>query len=293
VADPDKSAIVTGATSLVGHFLVPRLVAQGFAVEALSRRPPASAHAGVRWHAIDIESGLDGLNVAPARVAVHLAPLWLLPARLDELRARGVQRLIAFGSTSRYTKLESTSRAERALAERLAGAEDAVAEGCRARGVSWTLFRPTMIYGARRDKNVAAIERFIVRFGFFPVAGAGSGRRQPVHADDLALACLRALDCPATFNRAYNLSGASTIVYSEMVRRIFADAGRPPRLVHVPVALARAAIVAASLLPRYRELSPGMAGRMNEDLCFDTAEATRDFGYAARPFLEDGSGRVL
>jgi nucleoside-diphosphate-sugar epimerase len=287
VAEPDNTAILTGATSLVGYFLLPRLVAGGYAVEALTRRPPSVPMPGVRWHAADLHGPLSGIALPPARVAVHVAPLWLLPARLDDLAAGGVRRLIAFGSTSRYTKEGSGSRAERALAARLAEAEDAVTAGCRARGIRWTLFRPTMIYGEGRDKNVAAIARFISRVGFFPLAGEGVGRRQPVHAEDLAAACVQALDCPAALDRAYNLSGGSTLSYAEMVAQVFRGLGRRPRLLRVPVRLVRGALAAAALLPAGRGLSPEMADRMNRDLCFDHGEAARDFGYRPRPFLAE------
>jgi hypothetical protein len=37
-------------------------------------------------------------------IAIHAAPLWLLPPLLPSLRRLGVTRLIAFGSTSRHTK---------------------------------------------------------------------------------------------------------------------------------------------------------------------------------------------
>jgi nucleoside-diphosphate-sugar epimerase len=285
MAGRDSTVLVTGATSLVGHFLLPRLLQEPLTVHALSRVPPADVRPGLHWHAVDIERGRTDLMAITATLAFHLAPLWLLPKRIDDLAALGVRRLIAFGSTSRFTKMGSANPYERDVARRLADAEDATAQGCARHGIAWTIFRPTIIYGGGRDRSLTSLARVIRRFGFFPVAGAARGLRQPVHADDLALACLLARDAGATFGRAYDLTGGSTLSYRAMLAVIAQGVGRRPRLLTLPLPAVRAAVRCARLWPRYRHLSPEMANRMNEDLCFDSGEAARDFGYTARPFV--------
>ena len=89
---------------------------------------------------------------------------------------------------------------------------------------------------------------------------------------------------PAAANRAYNLSGAETIAYRDMVARIFTALGRPVRLVPVPLFAFRFAVAILRLVPRYRNWSSAMAERMNRDLVFDHSEATRDFGFEPRAF---------
>jgi len=281
-----RGVCVTGATSPLADFLLPRLARAGFTVHALSRRPmPAGAATdGVTWH----RAGLDGATVLPAmpglRALIHVAPLWLLPAYVAGFAERGVDRIIAFGSTSRFTKADSAGTAERQLAARLAQAEEALAAACAARGVAWTIFRPTLTYADGRDGNIAVIARFIRRFGFFPLAGAASGRRQPVHADDLAAACLAALDVPAARNRAYNLPGGQELSYREMVEAVFRAAGRPPRFVSLPWPVWRAALALAALWPAAPKIGAEMVARMNTDMLFDYDDAQRDFGYAPRRF---------
>jgi nucleoside-diphosphate-sugar epimerase len=280
-----RGAIVLGATGVVGHFLLPRLSAAGWRVHAISRRPVLSAAPpGVRWHAYDVGQGLAGVDTDGASVVFHAAPLSLLPPLVPELAARGVTRAVAFGSTSRFTKQDAPSAASRATARWLAEAEDALAAACTRQGIAWTVFRPTLIYGAGVDRNVSSVARLARRWGVFPLAGDARGLRQPVYGDDLALACLQALDEPGTFGRAYNLVGGATLSYREMVERVFHALGRRPRLPRVPLPLLRAALSLASRLPRLRRLGPDMADRMNADQCFDSAEAARDFGYAPRPF---------
>jgi nucleoside-diphosphate-sugar epimerase len=285
---PEPRALVTGASSLVGTCLVEKLRERGFAVRAFSRSERAPAPC-VAWTSRDLATGL-GAPDGSAAYLFHVAPLWLLPPLVDELRKWGVERIVAFGSTSRFTKAGSTSARERQVADRLARAEEALASRSRDLGLAWTLFRPTLIYGRGRDRNVSSIARFVSTLGFFPLVGGGTGRRQPVHAEDLALACVQVLDDPSTHGRAYDLAGGTTLTYREMVEAIFRGLGRKPRFLAVPRGLLGASLAAASRVPGLGHLTPEMAGRMEEDLVFDTTPAARDFGYSPRPFrFPDGA----
>ena len=175
--------------------------------------------------------------------------------------------------------------AERAFADRLVAAEDAVAQQGQALGMRWTIFRPTLIYGCGMDRNITLIRRIVRWAGFFPLLGAGSGLRQPVHADDLAAACLAVLDKPVCQDRGYELSGGEVLSYRAMVTRIFASLQLKVRLVTVPVALFATLLRLIALVPRYRDFNVAMAQRMNEDLAYRHDEARRDFGYQPRKFL--------
>lgn len=159
-----------------------------------------------------------------------------------------------------------------------------MAELCEAANAAWTVFRPTLIYGAGMDRNVRVIARLIRRFGLFPLFGAASGRRQPVHADDLATACVAALGEPKTFNATYDLAGGETLTYREMVERIFAAERRTPRFFSVPLGVFRVAMRCVACIPRFKDFNAEMARRMNEDLVFDSNDAVRDFGFAPRKF---------
>ena len=107
-----------------------------------------------------------------------MSPIWLLTAPvLAALKAAGMTRLVAFSSTSRFTKPASPVAAEREVARRLAEAEDAVAAFCAGNGVGWTILRPTLIYAEGQDRNVSRLAALIRRLGFLPLAGDGGGRR--------------------------------------------------------------------------------------------------------------------
>lgn len=286
-----RRIIVTGATSIIGRFLLPRLLETGYEVHAISRKgggDKSSKHK-LSWQLADIGHP-EQLSRTNAAILVHLAPLWLLPSLLPVLKPLGVERIIAFGSTSVFSKADSADSGERELAARLAAAEEDVRKTCGALGIDWTIFRPTLVYDCVQDKNISQIARFIERYGFFPLLGKAAGLRQPIHADDLAKACVIALDQPVTFNRAYNLSGGETLTYRQMVEKVFHSLGRPARLITVPASAYYLGIQLMRFLPGRRNFTPQMANRMNMDLCFAHADAARDFGFAPRTFAPSWEG---
>lgn len=271
-----------GATSMVGSCLLPLLERAGWRVDAFSRRELPPDTAGVSWRAL--APGMRPHREERIEYWICVAPIWVLPQYFGLLEACGARRVVALSSTSLFTKGGSSDRGEQAIAEGLAVGEDKLGAWAESRGVDWVILRPTLIYGHGRDRNIAEMARFMRRFGFFPLLGRAGGLRQPVYVEDVALACLAALDAAQARNRAYNLSGGETLSYRDMAGRVFAALGRRPRLVMLPLWLIRLALALMRRLPRYRHWSAAMAERMNRDLVFDHADAARDLGYAPRPF---------
>ncbi len=256
-----------GASSLVGECLLPQLASAGWQVSVCTRR------------------GLPGASPEVLPHWICVAPLWVLPDYFPLLLAHGAQRVVALSSTSVFTKADSSDAGEQAVAARLEEGERQLQSWAEAHGLAWVILRPTLIYGRGRDKNVSEVARLIRRWGFFPLLGQAEGLRQPVHAEDVAQACVAALLAPAATNCAYALSGGETLTYREMVARIFEALGKSPRPLTVPMGLFRLALKALRLLPRYRHWTPAMAQRMSEDLVFDHGAARRDLGFAPRAFV--------
>jgi nucleoside-diphosphate-sugar epimerase len=270
--------LVTGGSSVVGDYLLPRLAGAGHACTILSR----TQHDEPGWRRVDAaRERVWDVSTEGTTALIHLAPLTLIPRVLRDAPV-SLQRVIAIGTTSVYTKGDSRSVKDRELVGQQRAAEQALTESCSARGIVYTLFRPTLVYDGLRDKNIARIGRLIRTLGFFPVAAPGSGLRQPLHADDLAAACVAALGACAS--QAYELGGGEVLSYRAMLERIFQALGRPPRVLPLPIMLYRAAIATARVLPRYRSLTPAVADRMNQDMVFDSSAAMRDFGLKPRAF---------
>jgi nucleoside-diphosphate-sugar epimerase len=289
-----RTVVVTGAASQIGYFLIPRLAAAGLRVVAVSRRPEPEATAqfgrhwagaGVaRWVQADLEAPAVSAWATGATAWVHLGPMALVPQRIAAFAAAGGATVIAFGSTSRFTKAGSASEKEQRTVAALVAGEAAIEQACVKHGICWAVFRPTLIYGCGLDRNVMVIAAAIRRFGFFPLLGEARGLRQPVHADDLAQACVAAVQARHGLNRAFDLSGGEVLSYREMVLRVFEAAGRTPRLMQMPVAVIGFALWCLSRVPRYRDFNVQMARRMGQDMVFAHDAAAAALGYAPRQF---------
>lgn len=279
-----------GANSLVGECVISQLSKEGRHTVAFSRHPPdGSAKAGITW--LRLSDSLSAPpEVHPIKDWLCVAPIWVLPQYFDMIQASSPRRVVALSSTSLFVKGNSSDHGEQHIAHRLAGGERALRAWAETHGAEWVILRPTLIYGRGRDKNLTEIVRFVQRWGFFPLLGQAEGLRQPVHAEDVAAACVSALTLPAVANRTYNLSGGEALPYREMVCRVFATVGKVPHLVTIPRWMFQVLVAIAHVLPRYKHWTVEMAERMNRDLVFDHADATRDFGFSPRPFalsLED------
>ena len=286
-ADDRKEVWVFGATSLVGRCLLPRLLASGCRVRAFCSDPAragASESPHLIWHAHDLRNQTSLPEVGRPDALINLAPVFALPPWLPALAGRGLREVIAFGSTSAFTKADSANEGERRLAQDLTEAEESVRRACVGLGMRWVIFRPTMIYSLGHDRNITRLARFIARLSFFPMPGEGRGLRQPVHADDLAKACIALIAGPEGWNRSYNLSGGEVLSYRAMVEVLFRRLGRTPRIVRFPEWLWRVGLALARFVPGYRDLNLAMLRRVDLDMCFSHEEATRAFGFSPRRF---------
>ena len=273
--------VIFGATSLVGRYLAQRLADRGFMGLCLSRDtapPPYELPPGFSWDVVPEEGSL---KIPVSATLFSLAPIPALPALIPRLA--GGDRIIALSSSSAYFKLESPDPDERNLAEALGRAEKEVRSLCQDRGIAWTIFRPTLIYDPGRDRNVSAIAAFIRRFRVLPMVWPGIGRRQPIHADDVAQAMVAALHTPGARGTRFDLPGGETLTYREMVRRVFESLGRRPVLLYLPPGPARLAFHVWRTVT-HSKYSVASLERMNMDLVLDPAPARKALGLALRPF---------
>ncbi len=274
-----------GATSLIGECLLKQLIQNNWHITAFSRRPITQSHPQIAWKQLDttnqLRAGTEENNIP---FWICAAPVWTLPDYFDLISASGARRIVVLSSTSRFTKDTSSDPSERKIAQQLIKGEEFVQTWAATHGVKWIILRPTLIYGYGHDKNITEIARFIRRFGFFPLLGSAKGLRQPIHVEDVASACYAALDTLNLTNRSYNLTGAETLSYREMVKRVFEALNHPPHMLTVPLWFFQIAAWGLSWLPRYHNWTSAMAKRMNQDLTFDCSDAKQDLNFSPRSF---------
>ena len=268
------TVVVFGASGQIGHFLLPRLRARGEQVLAVSRRGQADA-TGVRW----VEGHLpDAVPTLPEATAiVCFGPLQPFARWLADVAPANAPRVVATSSMSAQSKAASAVPAEREIARQLLQGEADLAAACAALGCGWTVLRPTLIYGAGRDKSLTPLANRAMRTRIFPLP-AGSGLRQPVHADDIAQATLAALERPA--NRVLMLGGGERLHAGEMFARVRRSLPVATLPLPIPAWMLR---LARHAVPRLR----GPLTRLESDLIADNTELETLLAIHPRPFHPD------
>lgn len=274
---------VVGASSQIGQALLPRLAAAGYISYCIGRESRNLVE-GTTTYVFEETSRCFFPQLDSIDVVVSLAPLPSIEVVVKMAQALGAKRIIAFGSTGRFSKLGSTSIIEQDFVLQQEQAEVSFSARCKSLNIAWTLFRPTMIYGANADQNVSFIKSMVHRFGFFPMPIGANGLRQPVHVDDLAAACIAVLGRNKGLNKAYNLGGGDIIKYSELVRRIFLAEGKSPFLLPVPKWVYRFLIQLAVKLNIAPFARFEMVERMYADLTVNNQSAVDDFGFSPKEF---------
>lgn len=284
---------VIGATSIVGKYLLPLLVDEGWDIVAFSRRiqnvKESAKNQRITWQLLATSKLSDCSSIQqsekPVNFWISLAPVAVLPEYFAMLLAHDARHVVAISSTSRFTKSESSDEQEKKIAKNLTEGEEYLITWAEKEKATFTILRPTLVYDPGYDKNISAIVSFIRRFSFFPVLGTACGLRQPIHARDVASCCVAALTSKAAINKCYNISGKEIISYREMINRIFAALHKKPRIITFPLWLFRLALLFLRVLPPFRKWSVAMAQRMNQDLVFSHINASRDLGFEPRPFI--------
>ena len=262
-----RTVLVFGASGAVGGFLLPQLCTH-YKVLPVSRGERSD------WIRGDLND--PGIHWPAADAVMSLGPLDAFAAWLRR-QTNPPRRVIALSSMSVESKRESPDPVERDLAARLRAAEASVLATGAERGIVCTIFRPTLIYGAGIDRSLAPIARFARRWHLLPIPLGATGLRQPVHAKDLADACLAVVDNVATYGKTYALGGGERLSFSSMLQRL--RAAQRGFVVTLPVPLFALRVLA--------RITPAALARVREPLIADITPAQRDFGYAPRQFAAE------
>jgi len=295
---PGKTVLVSGGTGFVGRFIVRELLANGHVVRVLGRSqagatqiPPEAEYVQFDITREDeLESAAEGCNAV-----IHLVGI------LQEDRGRGV----TFEATHTAGTRNLVGVAARAGVSSFIHMS---ANGARADGVSryqstkweaeeivrkagfdsWTVFRPSLIFGKPGEGCpefcTRLVDTMLKPLPVWPVFGDGKYRLQPISVQDVARAFVQAVSSTSHSNRTYCLAGPGSFTYLEILDIMANAAGLKirPKL-HQPVWFARSAIKtvgALGVLP----ITLDQFEMLIEGNTCDNSRYERDFGVAPAPF---------
>ncbi|MBW8059904.1 MAG: NAD(P)H-binding protein [Solirubrobacterales bacterium] len=242
--------LLTGATGSIGSRLLPLLLEQGEDVRCLVREP---RRLGERRVDVQIALGELGEMSDPYLVrqalrgvdtVVHLAATIRdqPPHRIEELNGLATVRLLRAAERSGVQRFAFFSALNASAAQRTRFfrakwlAERAIASS----PLQTTIFAPSIVYD-HTDPWVTLLRRFSF-LPVLPVSGKGQARFEPIWAADAARCVVAALAWGE--RERYELAGPETLTYDEMSSLVSRVAGRPRPLVHLPLPLIRAGLLA-------------------------------------------------
>ena len=234
--------LVTGGTGFVGSHLIKRMRAEGLPVRAIVRNP-------------DKARGLTDLGVEVLRGDVSDQ------ASLDKA-AEGVERIVhlvgiiqeSSGATFQTVHVDGTRNLleaakknhvrhffyQSALGTRPNAKSEyhrtkwAAEELVRASGISYTILRPSLIYGPG-DQFTIRLAEMIRLSPLLPVVGSGKSKIQPIFIDDVVTCILTAVRSDCCFNEIYEIGGPQQLTYEEVTIAIADALGIHRPTVHVPL----------------------------------------------------------
>ena len=245
--------LLTGATGSVGSRLLPLLLERGEDVRCLVREPRR-----LGGHRVDVQIALGDLGemsdpylvrqaLRGVDTVIHLAATIRdqPPHRIEELNGLATVRLLRAAERSGVRRFAFFSALDAASAQRTRffRAKWLAERAVDSSPLETTVFAPSIVYD-RSDPWVTLLRRFSF-LPVMPVSGDGQARFQPIWAADAARCVTAALDRdPAAARPRYELAGPQTLTYDEMSDLVSRVAGRPRPLVHLPLPLVRAGLIA-------------------------------------------------
>jgi uncharacterized protein YbjT (DUF2867 family) len=242
--------LLTGATGSVGSRLLPLLLERGEEVRCLVREP---RRLGARRVDVQIALGDLGEMSDPYLVrqalrgvdtVVHLAATIRdqPPHRIEELNGLATLRLLRAAERSGVERFVffSALNASAAQRTRFFRAKWLAERAITSSPLQTTVFAPSIVYD-HSDPWITLLRRFSF-LPVLPVSGDGRARFEPIWAQDAARCVVAAL--AQGERERYELAGPELLSYDEMSDLVSRVAGRPRSLVHLPLPLVRAGLIA-------------------------------------------------
>jgi uncharacterized protein YbjT (DUF2867 family) len=276
--------LVTGANGNLGRLAIRRWTRRGIpAVRALVRseraaalvralpEPPEVAGAAEGCQAIVHLVGILKETSTSTYAAAHEGSARAL---VDAASRKGIRRILYLSILGASPDARNACLASKGRAEAILSAPP----------FATTVLRVPMVLGG--DDPATRALRARARSRWVPLVRGGASLEQPIDAWDVVAAITAALERPPLAGEALDLGGPESIPQRELVRRAAALLGNRPRIVPVPLLLARLLAGAASRFSADPPLTPAMLGVLEQDDRVDPAPACAKLGIGLTPLDE-------
>lgn len=288
---------ISGGTGFVGGHLCRELLSRGHTLKLLVHNPKAlylndaELVSGDVTSAEDCKKGAAGCDAVVNLVGI----IREFPERgitFERLHIEATRTMLAAARENgigRYLQMSALGSRPGAVSG-YHKSKYAAEELVIASGLDYTIFRPSLIFGAK-DAFVNMLADFIRRFSVVPVIGDGRYRLQPIAADDVARCFALALEKPETIGTAYTLCGPDRLTYLEIVDAVAKALDRRFVLkLKNPLLLMQFVTPILERFPFYPVTSDQITMLLEESICDGSWKET--FGFEPVGF-EEGIRRYL
>jgi uncharacterized protein YbjT (DUF2867 family) len=238
---PIGTVAITGAFSYTGKYATRLLLDRGYRVRTLTYHPDRENPFGDRVNVFPYcFEDPDRLGQTLRGVSTLINTYWVRFPRGRSTFKSAVQNtrtLITAAKNAGVQRIVQVSIANPSSESPLgyyrgkAKVEQAVIDS----GLSYTIFRPTVIFG-KEDILINNIAWFVRHLPIFGIPGNGRYGVRPIYVEDMARLVVDSVD--QSGNSVLNAIGPETFTFEELVRLIAQQVGSSVRLLHLPMTLA-------------------------------------------------------
>lgn len=261
-----QDLLITGATGFIASHLLPILAAQDYQITAATRRDftfsELSKVSSVKVGEIDGETdwrqALQGIDIVIHLAArAHILQDTATDAAAEFQRvntigtanlvqqavAAGVKHFILVSSIGAMTTLSSHILTEKSpcqpdtpYGKSKLEAELALQELAQNSEMTWTILRPTLVYGAGNPGNMDRLIK-LVKSGLPLPLGAINNRRSFLYVGNLVDAIARIISHPLSHGQTFLVSDGEDVSTPELIRLLAETLAQPCQLLPIPSTL--------------------------------------------------------
>jgi NADH dehydrogenase len=300
--NPDtRTVAAAGGTGFVGGAIARELASRGHRILVLSHRrdlPAASANPAIAQQIElrrcdvtqpgSLAAALRGASALVIALAFRNYPVEA-PRRgqtFERVDAAGTEALVRAAGEAGIDRVVyiSGAGADAHATQPWFRAKWRAEEAVRASGLTYTIFRPSWIYGPG-DRSLNRFLGFARWLPFVPQIGNGRQRLAPVFIDDMAALVADSLETSTALNVVLEVGGPETLSMDDVIREALHVSRRRRIIVHTPVTIMKILTAPLAILPS-PPMSPSAIDFVVQSAPVDTTRLNECLPRRLRPVRE-------